>query len=661
MPKTRLISPGSIPNHRLLKNLQLDDNYLTNDGGTEGISINDDGNVTVTGTSGSGDAYLYIRPSVSQQCYLKMGSAGYEDYAQIQVDHASTGDMVFWTANTEKLRIRGSGNVGIGTSIPASKLEIFNTNVQHSDGTASQSSTVITGSGTTFTEAMVGGRFIFDNGTDAGIIIAFATSEQIVVSTSQTVSSGNYKIYYPSVQIATESSSTTIKLGDITIGTEDINLGLHGDFTVNANEDIALSADGGNITMNDGSTTVFDFDVDNVTLKIMDDADTGDYCSIGVGANGATTIATLDDDGNNANLSIVADGNINLNATGSCTIDATGAVIFGGLYLSLMADTKASSGTDDSSFVITETLNLSSGAGGTDVHYGLKYAQTQTDLTGWDSVYLMHLSGGAGKILSVDNNANIALSNDRKVIFGDAGEYIAGDGTDLSITSSNHLTLTCGGNLVIAATGTTTFAKDVSLAGTYKIFFDSGDTFIGTNADDPEDLLIEADQDILMSPDNHLVVDAGGHVEFDNCAVGFDKLAGTFGTSGVIGDGNDSTDIDFRLGNKYQLGLTDNISGINEYINMIFPATSGNFLLVIYQDPTGSRTVAAAGWKAYASDASLCDNTLVINGTDGEVRWVGGTAPTLSTAGRAIDVISIYWDADNQTALAMASLGFATP
>ena len=55
---------------------------------------------------------------------------------------------------------------------------------------------------------------------------------------------------------------------------------------------------------------------------------------------------------------------------------------------------------------------------------------------------------------------------------------------------------------------------------------------------------------------------------------------------------------------------------------MIFPATSGNFLLVIYQDPNGSRTVAAAGWRAYASDASLCDNTLVIDGTDGEVRWV---------------------------------------
>ena len=94
---------------------------------------------------------------------------------------------------------------------------------------------------------------------------------------------------------------------------------------------------------------------------------------------------------------------------------------------------------------------------------------------------------------------------------------------------------------------------------------------------------------------------------------------------------------------------------------MIFPATSGNFILVIYQDAGGSNTVHADGWKAYASDASAADNELASSGTDGEVRWAGGSAPTLSTGSRAIDVISIYWDADNQTALAMAGLNFATP
>ena len=43
MPKTRLISPGSIPNHKLLKNLQLQGNYISNDGGNEGITIANSG------------------------------------------------------------------------------------------------------------------------------------------------------------------------------------------------------------------------------------------------------------------------------------------------------------------------------------------------------------------------------------------------------------------------------------------------------------------------------------------------------------------------------------------------------------------------------------------------------------------------------------------
>ena len=48
MSKTRLISPGSIPNHKLLKNLQLQGNYISNDGGDEGITVDDAGVVQAT-------------------------------------------------------------------------------------------------------------------------------------------------------------------------------------------------------------------------------------------------------------------------------------------------------------------------------------------------------------------------------------------------------------------------------------------------------------------------------------------------------------------------------------------------------------------------------------------------------------------------------------
>ena len=72
MPKTRLISPGSIPNHKLLKNLQLQDNYISNDGGDEGIRIDDSGNVGIGNpapgalleVSNTASAGLTDRPSI---------------------------------------------------------------------------------------------------------------------------------------------------------------------------------------------------------------------------------------------------------------------------------------------------------------------------------------------------------------------------------------------------------------------------------------------------------------------------------------------------------------------------------------------------------------------------------------------------------------------
>ena len=91
--------------------------------------------------------------------------------------------------------------------------------------------------------------------------------------------------------------------------------------TLNASLDIALSADGGNVTMDDGTVTVFDFNVDDVVLKIMDDAQVANYCSIAVGDNGATTISTVDADAAAAHLIITADGTVDINSTGVLTLD----------------------------------------------------------------------------------------------------------------------------------------------------------------------------------------------------------------------------------------------------------------------------------------------------------------------------------------------------
>lgn len=429
MAETKLIRD----HHLLARNMQLNGNYISNDGGDEGIAVDDAGDV----------------------------------------------------------------GINIPTTItPATKLEVFNQNVQYSAGTASQSSTVITGSGTTFTVGMVGGRFIFDDGTDAGTITAFASVTALIVSTSQTVSSGSYKIYYPSVQIDAGASSTTLKLGDVTIGTEDINLGLHGNFTVNAHEDIALSADGGNITMNDGSTTVFDFDVDDVVLKIMDDADNGDYLSIAVGASGATTITTVDNGGVGADLSFIVDGATSFTSPSSA---ASGIITLGGAATFINPFTKSSSGTGDASLNIQETLNLGSGeAGGSDQHNGLQYVQVQTDIAGWNNVYLMRLYGG-------DAARTFAVRADGKVGIGvtdpDSLLEIFGTSTQLKLShnANDYATFTVAdtGDLTIATVGDGTTDSDLTLDADGDITLDADGEFnlytynyAGSQADSSHDLTI---------------------------------------------------------------------------------------------------------------------------------------------------------------------------
>jgi hypothetical protein len=140
-----------------------------------------------------------------------------------------------------------------------------------------------------------------------------------------------------------------------------------------------------------------------------------------------------------------------------------------------------------------------------------------------------------------------------------------------------------------------------------------------------------------------LTIDAGGHVEFEGCAVGFDRLEGDFATSGVIGGGGSTTDIDFRLSNKYRLEMTADIT----VMNLIFPATSGNFLLVCTTD--GDHDVTA--WKVYESDESAATTT--------DVMWAGGSVPAFTDTG--IDIVSFYWDADEQQCYGVVSLAFATP
>lgn len=71
----------------------------------------------------------------------------------------------------------------------------------YSTGTASQTGTTITGVGTTFTSAMVGGVFAPLAGTPR-LIVAFVSTTQLTASSAQTIAAGAYNVIYGSLQAA---------------------------------------------------------------------------------------------------------------------------------------------------------------------------------------------------------------------------------------------------------------------------------------------------------------------------------------------------------------------------------------------------------------------------------------------------------------------------
>ena len=286
-----------------------------------------------------------------------------------------------------------------------------------------------------------------------------------------------------------------------------------------AGETINLKSTGRKITFSSDEHTLLEFNPHSAEIKLMSQDDNTDYCTIATGADGATTMTTVDAVGTSATLELEADGNIILDSAAQVRLDSTTGIRFyeGGTLF-----------------------------GGTEV------------ITG-SSIFALYENGGAS-------------TDDYFIIF-------------------------CKNN------GATTL-QTVDAAG----------------------------------DDAHLNIEPDGHVEFDGCGVGFDLVTPTYNAT--------NTDVDFTTGNKQFLTFG---SGNIANLKLKFPATSGNFTLLLKQDGTGSRTVS--NWKVYDSagdDASGSSAT----------KFAGGSNPTLTTDANHVDIVSFFWDSDNEIAYGVASLDF---
>jgi hypothetical protein len=102
----------------------------------------------------------------------------------------SVGGSTFVVAN---------GNVGIGIAVPTNRLSVTGPSIA-SAGTASQTGTALSGSGTSWTPAMMGKTFIFANGASA-VITGYTSGTSLTASVSQSVASQNYNIHDSGMQV----------------------------------------------------------------------------------------------------------------------------------------------------------------------------------------------------------------------------------------------------------------------------------------------------------------------------------------------------------------------------------------------------------------------------------------------------------------------------
>ena len=202
-----------------------------------------------------------------------------------------------------------------------------------------------------------------------------------------------------------------------------------------------------------------------------------------------------------------------------------------------------------------------------------------------------------------------------------------------ALGSATYLTLS---TTALTHTGDIVAGDDIAVAATKQINFDGigGHTYILEHSDDYVRFVVGGD--VIMSFDEN--GDDGNQVLFQNSSAGFVQLEPTYDATNTV--------VEFRYSNKQNLTF-----GAGNITNVIlrFPAMSGNFVLLVKQDGTGSRTVT--NWKAAEFDESAADGSAT-------VVWAGGSDPTLTTDANHVDILSFYWDADNEIAYGVASLDF---
>jgi hypothetical protein len=181
-------------------------------------------------------------------------------------------------------------------------------------------------------------------------------------------------------------------------------------------------------------------------------------------------------------------------------------------------------------------------------------------------------------------NTNGTISSPNIVTSGGGAGIVLSESTDtINLTTTGASILTIGGTY-------STFNSNVILSAGKKLFFDSDiiNTYIWANNDNPEDIEIHADQDIILLPDNKTIVSSP--IQFEYNAVKYNittqSSLGTFDAGSDVAEdwGSTTTTV---AGECYYWDGTDwsnktdasAVSGSTGFIGIATDTTGSNVLI----------------------------------------------------------------------------------
>ena len=374
-------------------------------------------------------------------------------------------------------------------------------------------------------------------------------------------------------------------------------------------------------------------------LKLSYDADS--FATIAVADNSHTSITAAE----SGNVGLYGN-NINWGDNDGENISNFSATVFGATWtsshnkgMSLVAEYEIGGALNPNIKMSTSNTVI------VDKDWDLQTDATQTafqidyDITGIVQAGQLLTATGADIDMNCQSITHIGTVNQTGI---DLDMVAAADGTQSNV----GIDVACSGSdTCTGITIDTTVDASGACAGIYIDNKNGGTDFKNVSSADATDYFtintIAAGATTLTTVDTtvgataHLSIVADGHVEFDNCAAGFDQVTVAFNAS--------ATTVDFTTGNKQHLTLEADVTNLF----FKFPATSGNFLCVVLQDGTGGWNVT--NFKGLDSAGSSNANGA---GTDGAIRWAGGLTPDLTETANKADILTFYWDATSANEIA---------